>query len=911
MSGAVVSERELEVLRSFARRIDPADAGAHNNLGVLYHQKGLVAEAIAQFTQALELDPRMDVARGNLEIAYKASGYYDRLVAERRERLRREPGDREARWELGRAYAALGHHAEAAQEFETLLAWHPNDVAALLQLGLAERARGRFEAAAEWFSRACERDPDSSVALFHLGETLYHRGLNDQALAALTAAVERNPDNADAHYLLAFLYGDIGRQDDARAATKRALALNPALARAQANLALDRVAGGPGRDQPASNVAEWLDAEARPRVVEGRALAHYSLGLAFRQRGYFAEALREYRLALDAGEDRRLNVQAMAEVHLLRRDLAAALELYDALVRDYPDSPKLANEQGVCLHQAGRRDDALAAYRRAVALEPGYALAWNNLGVLHAHRAEPAEAADAFGRALRAPAAPPAARLNLGLLHLQRRQLPAALEAYREALARSPAPPAAAAAWNGVGLVLMELKRWPDARTAFARAVEADDRLAGAHYNLSFALSQLGDFDAALRATKRALELEPFYVPQKYALTLDLQFEDPTIAVPPALDTDIAVGGLGAEFAFDSAALDRLFTELAPTHGHAGAGAGNGASDGAGDPLALARDYVSKGLLERAGAELARAQARGATTADVGVLMGDVFARRGLHGEALERYREARAASPDGIEAALGEVRALLALDRAVEAAPLAEAVAARAPELIDAQVARARTRLELGDAVGALEAAAAAQGLAPGRPDLYHLRARIAHRLGDIAGARDAYREALRIDGAQVQIRYELGRLEEERADDLAARAAYEQALEHLPTFTAAALALAGIVGRTESAAAAVNVVVTVLETDPYDLDALALLGRLLLDDGRTDAAREALDRVLRFDPDHASALFHRGVVRARERCFPEAVDDWNRVVQLDPAGTLAADARSRVRSARDLQHIFATVAD
>ena len=59
-----------------------------------------------------------------------------------------------------------------------------------------------------------------------------------------------------------------------------------------------------------------------------------ALGLAFRQKGYYPEALREYRLALDHGEDRRLTLQAMAEVHLLRRDLDSALELYDALVED-------------------------------------------------------------------------------------------------------------------------------------------------------------------------------------------------------------------------------------------------------------------------------------------------------------------------------------------------------------------------------------------------------------------------------------------------------------------------------------------------------------------------------------------------------------------------------------------------
>jgi tetratricopeptide (TPR) repeat protein len=57
-----ISERDRDVLRGFARRIDPSDAGAHNNLGVLYFNKGLYQEAVACFTQALELDPKMQVA---------------------------------------------------------------------------------------------------------------------------------------------------------------------------------------------------------------------------------------------------------------------------------------------------------------------------------------------------------------------------------------------------------------------------------------------------------------------------------------------------------------------------------------------------------------------------------------------------------------------------------------------------------------------------------------------------------------------------------------------------------------------------------------------------------------------------------------------------------------------------------
>ena len=137
-----------------------------------------------------------------------------------------------------------------------------------------------------------------------------------------------------------------------------------------------------------------------PQPVAGSTLVHFNLGLALRQKGYHKEALREYRLALEAGEDRRLNLQAMAEVHLLRRELGAALELYETLVRDYPDSPKLWNERGVCLHQAGRRAEAVVSYERAVGIDSAYQLAWNNLGVVRAHEAKPDAAIAAFRQAL-------------------------------------------------------------------------------------------------------------------------------------------------------------------------------------------------------------------------------------------------------------------------------------------------------------------------------------------------------------------------------------------------------------------------------------------------------------------------------------------------------------------------------
>src|SRR3972149_29920 len=97
MAAPVLLERGLGGLPSFAPRLHPSAAGAHNNLGVLYYQKGLVDDAMGAFTRALELDPKMQVAQRNLDIAYRQTGYYDRRVAELRGRVRGRPGARGGR----------------------------------------------------------------------------------------------------------------------------------------------------------------------------------------------------------------------------------------------------------------------------------------------------------------------------------------------------------------------------------------------------------------------------------------------------------------------------------------------------------------------------------------------------------------------------------------------------------------------------------------------------------------------------------------------------------------------------------------------------------------------------------------------------------------------------------------------
>src|SRR5256885_6501795 len=120
--------------------------------------------------------------------------------------------------------------------------------------------------------------------------------------------------------------------------------------------------------------------------------------------------------------------------------------------------------------------------------------------------------------------------------------------------------------------------------------------------------------------------------------------------------------------------------------------------------------------MEVGAAEAVRAVQRGADRGDAAVLLGDIFARRGLHGEALDRYREARALAPQRADALRGEVKALFALGgaRAQEARGLAEQLLALTPDDVEALVAVAKGRAAAGDAAGAPALAQPAPAPAP-----------------------------------------------------------------------------------------------------------------------------------------------------------------------------------------------------
>jgi cellulose synthase operon protein C len=827
-----MSERDVEILRALRERIDPLDAGAHSNLGVVFFQKGLTPDAIAAFDRALELDPGLEAARKNARIACLESGYYRRRVLELEDRLARSPGDDESLHALARLHLLAGQAERAAEDWEVLLAGEPESVDFHLGLAQAEVDRGRPERAIAILDRASELAPQDPAPVLRVGELM--AGLGDLSAAEARAhrALELGGSLRRGYALLARVLDAADRKAEARAVRAEAGSRGIKLDTSSGHLSLERYRSA------ASARQRRPDAEPVEAPLGRFAQASY-----LRRAGDLAGAARQLeRVDPDSAEGFEVRL-ALAEIRLLQGEYEQAANLYDELVAARDDSPKIWNERGVALHRLGRIDLAIDSYRRAVALDHTYMLGWSNLGVGRVQKGDEA----AGERALRHAAgsdAPPEVLRNLALFLLRTEQ---AMEAVEVSQAAVDQDPTVARSWGRLGSSLFQAKRSPEARDALLRALELDPEDAEARYQLGFVLSALGDFQGALRETKRALDLDPVFPAPRYRLLIDVEFEDGAVPAPEKDVPQRVIPGMAIpSFEFEPEALERAFAELAkPAPVEA---------DDLEPLLSQAREALRRGQLRRAEDALRKATALAPSDPETLLLHGEVFLRAGLAGEALERFDAVQRIAPDRVAGGVGKARALLLLGRAAEGVLVARA-AVRAGGGSAASEVLGRCLLALGDsaaAVGAFQDAAR-QGEAPVTTLTGFGEAVLAE--GRPAEAIRIFEAALARTSGAVAARAGLARALEGMGRTSEAEGEYRAAVRALPSYAPGVYGLADLLWRDGRDRDALQTLIDFLALDPTDAEALVRMGRSLFGAGRVEQAETALLRALRYQPDHQAA--------------------------------------------------------
>lgn len=119
--------------------------------------------------------------------------------------------------------------------------------------------------------------------------------------------------------------------------------------------------------------------EAIKELEQAAALApdmgyvHYNLAIAYDRTGNTASARRHYRETIrisPAADDDYY--AALSRTMWSEPDLPEALDVLREGLRHFPSSSLLKGDEGYVLQKMGRLDDAIAAFRAALQLEPGY-----------------------------------------------------------------------------------------------------------------------------------------------------------------------------------------------------------------------------------------------------------------------------------------------------------------------------------------------------------------------------------------------------------------------------------------------------------------------------------------------------------------------------------------------------------
>ncbi|MFO1413372.1 MAG: tetratricopeptide repeat protein [Burkholderiales bacterium] len=329
----------------------------------------------------------------------EAAGAYRAILA-------RDPAHREALRLLATLEAARGN-ADAALPLVARLHGVPADgpAACIALAGLAAGAR-RFDLAAAAYARAVALGDATAGTLNDGGIAFAQAGRLADALAWLERAVATDPAHAMAHANRGLVLQALGRHADALAAFDRALALQP--------------------DYPEAwnNRGRSLGALARHR----EALASFERALALRPD--FPEAAAN---------------RAVAQQVLARESAAAPSgDAMEALARIGPQHPSYAdarNDRGSLLLDAGRAEEALADYDRALAARPAFAVAHANRAKALTALGRDDEALAALDRALAGDAPFAEALAQRGALHAGAKRHAAAAADFERALALEPEMP--------------------------------------------------------------------------------------------------------------------------------------------------------------------------------------------------------------------------------------------------------------------------------------------------------------------------------------------------------------------------------------------------------------------------------------------------------------------------------------
>ena len=216
------------------------EATTQYQLGVVWQQKGLAANAMTAYQQALSLDPDLHEPRFNLGSLYARQGRYQRAIAEYRKFIEHFPEHPEARYSLGNVLLRIERYDEALTQYQRLLEEEDAEVDRADIQGLVAYTciqLGRLEQANQVYRALLEERPDLLEPRYQSGLVYETREMSAQARREYREILRLDSTHTQARYRLALMLLLEGEAEEGKAHLRRLLLQEPASVQARWHLA--------------------------------------------------------------------------------------------------------------------------------------------------------------------------------------------------------------------------------------------------------------------------------------------------------------------------------------------------------------------------------------------------------------------------------------------------------------------------------------------------------------------------------------------------------------------------------------------------------------------------------------------------------------------------------------------------
>jgi protein O-mannosyl-transferase len=227
--------------------------------------------------------------------------------------------------------------------------------------------------------------------------------------------------------------------------------------------------------------------------------------LSFRQSGMYSDMETFYRRTLAANPACWMAENNLGDLYERAGRYDESLAHYDKAL-DIKPSAKTHYNKGTLLRRQGKLEEAVAQFETALGMEPRFVDARNNLGSTLGELGRVAEAVEELERAERVDPNSAIIRSNLGIALAREQRYDEASAQFREAIRLDPG---SAEAMTNLGVILRRQGRYPEAVAMLENAIRLRPSLSILHMNLGIALALEGRLDEALIRFREAVRLDP------------------------------------------------------------------------------------------------------------------------------------------------------------------------------------------------------------------------------------------------------------------------------------------------------------------------------------------------------------------------------------------------------------------